>query len=101
MPGVLTMSQAIHEAISEEMERDETVFFMGEDISQGGVFGEVAGLPAKFGPRRVFDTPIAETMIVGAGVGAAITGLRPIVGLQFADFVSVAMDEIASWPRPE
>ena len=91
---MLTMSQAIHEAITEEMERDETVFFMGEDVSQGGVFGEVAGLPAQFGQRRVFDTPIAETMIVGAGVGAAITGLRPIVGLQFADFVSVAMDEI-------
>jgi len=94
VPGMLTMSQAIHEAITEEMERDDTVFFMGEDVSQGGVFGEVAGLPGRFGQRRVFDTPIAETMIVGAGVGAAITGLRPIVGLQFADFVSVAMDEI-------
>ncbi len=94
MPGFISMSEAIHEAIQEEMERDDTVFFMGEDVSQGGVFGEVAGLPLKFGRKRVFDTPIAESMIVGAGVGAAITGLRPIVGLQFADFVSVAMDEI-------
>jgi pyruvate dehydrogenase E1 component beta subunit len=76
------------------MERDETVFFMGEDVGLGGVFGEAAGLPERFGTKRVFDTPIAESMIIGAGVGAAITGLRPIVELQFADFVSVAMDEI-------
>jgi pyruvate dehydrogenase E1 component beta subunit len=94
MTRTITMAAAIQEAFAEEMERDETVFFMGEDVGLGGVFGEAAGLPERFGTKRVFDTPIAESMIIGAGVGAAITGLRPIVELQFADFVSVAMDEI-------
>jgi pyruvate dehydrogenase E1 component beta subunit len=83
------------EALVEELERDERVFMMGEDVGiLGGVFGETQGLQQRFGPRRVFDTPISETFIVGAGVGAAITGLRPVVELQFADFVTVAMDEI-------
>lgn len=95
MTRTLTLAAAIHEAISEEMERDDTVFMMGEDVGAfGGVFGEAAGLQERFGRKRVFDTPIAESLIVGAGVGAALTGLRPIVELQYADFVSVAMDEI-------
>jgi pyruvate dehydrogenase E1 component beta subunit len=88
-------SQALRSALEEEMDRDERVFVMGEDVGAfGGVFGVTRGLQAKFGERRVFDTPLAETMIVGAGVGAAITGLRPVVELQFADFVAIAMDEI-------
>ncbi|TQS46137.1 alpha-ketoacid dehydrogenase subunit beta [Cryptosporangium phraense] len=95
MTREISMGQAIHEALFEEMERDDTVFFFGEDVGEaGGVFGETQGMQQKFGAKRVFDTPIAESMIVGAAVGAAITGLRPIVELQFADFVSVAMDEI-------
>ncbi|MHB1592928.1 MAG: alpha-ketoacid dehydrogenase subunit beta [Streptosporangiaceae bacterium] len=95
MTRTLTLAAAMHEAISEEMERDETVFLMGEDVGLfGGVFGEAAGLQQRFGRKRVFDTPIAESLIVGAAVGAALTGLRPIAELQFADFVSVAMDEI-------
>lgn len=95
MSRTISSAAAIREAISEEMARDETVFFMGEDIgAYGGVFREAAGLQVKFGERRVFDAPISETLIVGAGVGAAITGLRPIVALEFADFVAVAMDEI-------
>jgi pyruvate dehydrogenase E1 component beta subunit len=95
MTRTLTLSAAMHEAISEEMERDDTVFLMGEDVGLfGGVFGEAAGLQQRFGRKRVFDTPIAESLIVGAAVGAALTGLRPIAELQFADFVSVAMDEI-------
>ena len=95
MTRILTFAEALHEAMTEEMERDDAVFFMGEDVGLfGGVFGEAAGLQERFGRRRVFDTPIAESLIVGAGVGAAITGLRPIVELQYADFVSVAMDEI-------
>ena len=95
MTRTLTLAAAIHEAISEEMERDDTVFMMGEDVGAfGGVFGEAAGLQERFGRKRVFDTPIAESLIVGAGVGAALTGLRPIVELQYADFVSAAMDEI-------
>lgn len=95
MTRTLTLAAAMHEAISEEMERDDTVFMMGEDVGLfGGVFGEAAGLQERFGRKRVFDTPIAESLIVGAAVGAALTGLRPIAELQYADFVSVAMDEI-------
>jgi pyruvate dehydrogenase E1 component beta subunit len=90
----ITYTQAINEALAEELERDPTVFYMGEDIGYGGVFGLTRGLQARFGKARVFDTPISETLIAGAGVGAAITGTRPIVELQFADFVTVAMDEI-------
>lgn len=95
MPGVMSFAEAVREAIQEEMERDECVFYMGEDVGvQGGIFGEVSGFQEKFGRKRVFDTPISEPLIAGAGVGAAITGLRPIVSLQYADFVTVAMDEI-------
>ena len=91
----LTYVEAIREALAEEMERDDRVFFMGQDVGRyGGLFGQSAGLQERFGKRRVFDTPISETFIVGGGVGAAITGLRPVVELQFADFVAVAMDEI-------
>lgn len=94
MPRSITYSQAVTEALAEELERDPTVFFMGEDIGFGGVFGLSRGLQSRFGKHRVFDTPISETLIVGAGVGAAITGTRPVVELQFADFVAIAMDEI-------
>jgi len=90
----ITYSQAITEALAEELERDPHVFYMGEDIGFGGVFGLSRGLQQRFGKARVFDTPISETLIVGAGVGAAITGTRPVVELQFADFVAIAMDEI-------
>jgi pyruvate/2-oxoglutarate/acetoin dehydrogenase E1 component len=94
VPRTITYSQAIVEALAEELERDRTVFYMGEDVGFGGVFGLTRGLQQRFGKTRVFDTPISENLIVGAGVGAAITGTRPIVELQFADFVAVAMDEI-------
>lgn len=95
MSHAVTYNRAIQEAIAEELERDPNVFFMGEDVGAfGGVFGMSRGLQKQFGERRVFDTPLSETLIVGAGVGAAITGLRPIVELQYADFVAVAMDEI-------
>lgn len=92
---VISYADAINEALAEEMERDETVFLMGQDVGVfGGVFGVTRGLVERFGPDRVMDTPISETFIVGGAVGAAITGLRPVVELQFADFVAVAMDEI-------
>jgi pyruvate/2-oxoglutarate/acetoin dehydrogenase E1 component len=95
MARIISYNRALQEAITEELERDDTVFFMGEDVaSYGGAFGMSKGILQRFGERRVFDTPLSETLIVGAGVGAAITGLRPIVELQFADFVAVAMDEI-------
>lgn len=94
MPRSITYSQAITEALAEELERDPRVFYFGEDIAFGGVFGLSRGLQQRFGKERVFDTPISENLIAGAGVGAAITGTRPIAELQFADFVTVAMDEI-------
>lgn len=93
---MISCSAAIAEALTEEMARDETVFVIGEDlVSHGGIFGQFKGLPEKF-PGRVIDTPISETCIVGAGLGAALTGMRPLVDMHFADFVTCAMDEIVN-----
>ncbi len=93
----LTYAAAIREGIAEEMERDEQVFLLGEDIGDaGGVFGVTKGLVAKFGPERVLDTPISEEAIVGAGVGAALVGGRPIVEIMFSDFATLAMDMIVN-----
>jgi pyruvate dehydrogenase E1 component beta subunit len=92
---ILTMSRAISEAIAQEMRRDPTVFVMGEDIgTYGGIFGATGGLLAEFGEQRVRDTPISETGFIGAGVGAAMAGTRPIVELMFVDFFGVCMDAI-------
>ena len=91
----ISFSEATLEAMTEEMQRDSKVFIMGEDIAaQGGIFGQFKGLPQKFGKERVLDTPISETAIVGAGVGAAMAGMRPVVDMHFADFIGVCMDEI-------
>ena len=91
----ISFSEATLEAMSEEMERDERVFVLGEDIArQGGVFGQFKGLPQKFGTERVLDTPISETAIVGAAVGAALAGMRPVADMHFADFIGVSMDEV-------
>lgn len=88
---------AFNEAVSQAMEADPNVFCAGEDIGAfGGVFGTFSGLQAKFGVDRVVDTPISEQAIVGLGVGAAATGLRPIVDLMFMDFICVAMDQIVN-----
>ncbi|MGE5573168.1 MAG: alpha-ketoacid dehydrogenase subunit beta [Bacteroidota bacterium] len=93
----ITFSQATLEAMAEEMRRDSTVFVLGEDIArQGGIFGQFKGLPQEFGYERVLDTPISETAIVGSAVGAALTGMRPVADMHFADFVTCAMDEIAN-----
>jgi pyruvate dehydrogenase E1 component beta subunit len=89
----LTYAQAINQAIVEEMERDPEVVLFGEDI-EVGLFGVTAGLHERFGVERVFNTPISESAIVGAGVGAAVMGMRPIVELQFADFIFTAGDEV-------
>ncbi len=92
----LSCSLAMAEALKEEMERDETIFIIGEDIvAHGGIFGQFRGLPAQF-PERLIDTPISETSIVGAGIGAALTGMRPIIDMHFADFITTAMDEIVN-----
>ena len=91
----ITFSVATQEAMREEMQRDETVFLMGEDIArQGGSFGQFKDLAAEFGSERVRDTPISETAIIGGGVGAALAGMRPVVDMHFADFIGVPMDEI-------
>lgn len=81
----------------EEMTLDDRVFIMGEDIArQGGIFGQFKGLPNAFGVERVRDTPISETAIVGAGVGAALAGMRPVIDMHFVDFITVAMDEVVN-----
>jgi pyruvate/2-oxoglutarate/acetoin dehydrogenase E1 component len=92
----LTNTEAMAEALREEMTRDPSVFIVGEDlVAHGGIFGQFKGLPEAF-PGRVIDTPISETCIAGAGLGAALTGMRPFVDLHFADFTTTAMDEIAN-----
>ena len=91
---ILTYGEAIREALAEEMRRDPSVILYGEDVAvYGGIFRVLAGLREEFG-ERVFDTPISENLIVGAAVGAAMGGLRPVAELQFADFVYCAADEI-------
>src|SRR5665213_3454104 len=91
----LTMAQAISEAIAQEMEHDPGIFVMGEDIGKyGGIFSATGGLLDKFGDQRIMDTPISETAFIGAAIGAAAEGMRPIVELMFVDFFGVCMDMI-------
>ncbi|OZI82627.1 alpha-ketoacid dehydrogenase subunit beta [Bordetella genomosp. 2] len=91
----LTMAQAISEAIGQEMERDERVFVMGEDVGKyGGIFSATTGLLDRFGKDRIMDTPISETAFMGAALGAAAEGLRPISELMFVDFFGVCFDQI-------
>ncbi len=91
----ITYANAVKEAMCEEMRRDENVYFMGEDIgTYCGAFGVSAGMLQEFGPERVMDTPISETAFLGAGVGSAVTGMRPIVELMFSDFMAVCFDQI-------
>lgn len=91
----ITFAQALGEAILEEMERDETIFTYGEDIAkQGGIFGCTRGLLDEFGSERVRNTPISEAGFVGAGIGAACAGMRPIVELMYMDFTYVSMDQL-------
>ncbi len=93
----LAYVMAFNEAVSQMMAADENVFCAGEDIGAfGGVFGTFSGLQAKFGANRVVDTPISEQAIIGLGVGASVTGLRPIVDLMFMDFICVAFDQIVN-----
>ncbi len=91
----LTTARAMVEGIAQEMRRDDEVFVMGEDVgAYGGIFDSTTGLLDEFGPERVMDTPISETGFIGAGIGAAIEGMRPIVELMFVDFFGVSMDQI-------
>lgn len=89
--------RAINDALKEELERDDRVFIAGEDVAlAGGSFSATRGLLDKFGADRVKDTPIAESSIIGLAIGAAITGLRPVVEIMFMDFITVAMDQIVN-----
>jgi 2-oxoisovalerate dehydrogenase E1 component beta subunit len=93
----VTYLTAINQALHEEMRRDENVFVMGEDVAElGGAFKVTEGLLAAFGEDRVIDTPISEALIVGAGIGAAILGMRPVVEMQFGDFISCGFDQIVN-----
>jgi len=93
----LSMMEAIREAILQEMRNDSRVLLLGEDVGKfGGAFHVTYGLLDEFGPKRVWDTPISEAGFMGMGVGAALTGLRPIVEFQYADFIFCAMDQIVN-----
>jgi pyruvate dehydrogenase E1 component beta subunit len=93
----LSVREAICEALAEEMSRDPAVILMGEDVGRpGGVYSVTAGLQATFGIDRVIDTPISEEGFTGMGVGAALTGLRPVVEIMFCDFMTLAMDQIVN-----
>ena len=93
----ITYADAIREAMSEEMRRDDTVIFLGEDIGvYGGAFGVSRGMLEEFGEERVRDTPISEAAITGAAVGAAMKGLRPICEIMFSDFMTLAMDQLVN-----
>ena len=91
----LSYSEAIAEAIYEEMRRDEAVVVWGVDVGPyGGAFGATRGLHDAFGPERVIDMPVSEAGYVGAAVGAAATGIRPVVELQFSDWITIASDQL-------
>jgi acetoin:2,6-dichlorophenolindophenol oxidoreductase subunit beta len=93
----ITYQEAVREAMSQIMRQDERVFLMGEDIGvYGGAFGVSRGMIEEFGPDRIRNTPISEAGIAGAAIGSALTGMRPILELQFSDFVTIAMDQLVN-----
>lgn len=93
----MTFGEAIKEALAEEMRRDPTVLVMGEDVAEAGtVFKVLSGLSAEFGTDRVIDTPISEAGFTGLAIGAAMTGLRPVVDIMFGDFIALVMDQMAN-----
>jgi acetoin:2,6-dichlorophenolindophenol oxidoreductase subunit beta len=93
----ITMSQAIREALAEEMRRDPTVFVIGEDVAgAGGAFKVLTGLLGEFGAARIINSPISEPGIAGIGLGAAMTGMRPVVDIMFGDFMTLVMDQVVN-----
>jgi acetoin:2,6-dichlorophenolindophenol oxidoreductase subunit beta len=94
--AVMTYAQAAALAVQRAMEADRNVVVLGEDVGRGGIFGQYAGLQERFGAQRVIDTPISEATIVGAGVGMALAGLRPVVEMRVVDFAMCAIDEIVN-----
>lgn len=95
--AVLDFRSAVREALDEELDRDPAVVFFGEDVAAaGGVFATTPGLMEKYGPARVFDTPISELALMGAAFGSAVTGLRPVIEVMFGDFMTLAMDGLVN-----
>ncbi|HVD09252.1 MAG TPA: alpha-ketoacid dehydrogenase subunit beta [Gaiellaceae bacterium] len=93
----MSLAQAVNEALAEELRRDPTVFIMGEDVAEAGTpFKVMSGLVEEFGPERVIDSPISEAGISGIGLGAAMTGMRPVVDIMFGDFLTLVMDQVAN-----
>ncbi|HEY7165727.1 MAG TPA: alpha-ketoacid dehydrogenase subunit beta [Candidatus Binatia bacterium] len=93
----ITFAQAINEALAEEMRRDPGVFVIGEDVAEAGTpFKVLSGLVSEFGEERVIDSPISEAGITGIGVGAAMTGMRPVVDIMFGDFITLTMDQLVN-----
>ena len=93
----LTFGEAIREALAEELRRDPRVFILGEDVAEAGTaFKVLSGLVEEFGPKRVIDSPISEPGITGLGVGAAMTGLRPVIDIMFGDFLGLIMDQMVN-----
>ena len=93
----LTLAQAVNEAFREELRRDPTVFVIGEDVAEAGTpFKVLSGLVEEFGTERVIDSPISEPGITGLGLGAAITGMRPVVDIMFGDFLTLIMDQVVN-----
>src|SRR5512142_71712 len=93
----LTYAEAIREALAEEMRRDPRVFILGEDVAEAGTpFKVLSGLVAEFGTQRVIDSPISEAGITGLAVGAAMTGMRPVVDIMFGDFITLTMDQMVN-----
>src|ERR1700730_14247151 len=93
----LTMAEAVREALAQEMRRDPTVFVIGEDVAEAGTpFKVLRGLVEEFGTERVIDSPISEAGITGLSVGAAMTGMRPVVDIMFGDFIPLAMEQIVN-----
>src|SRR5467141_2185323 len=93
----ITIAQSVNEALAEELRRDETVLVIGEDVAEAGTpFKVLSGLVEEFGTERIVDSPISEAGITGLGVGAAMTGLRPVVDIMFGDFLTLVMDQLAN-----
>jgi acetoin:2,6-dichlorophenolindophenol oxidoreductase subunit beta len=93
----LSLAQAVNEALAEELRRDPTVFVIGEDVAEAGTpFKVFAGLVEEFGTDRVLDSPISEAGITGIGLGAAMTGMRPVVDIMFGDFITLVMDQVVN-----
>ncbi|HLS20204.1 MAG TPA: alpha-ketoacid dehydrogenase subunit beta, partial [Bacillota bacterium] len=94
---IITYLEAVREAMTQEMRQNEDVFLLGEDIGiYGGAFGVTEGMIDEFGPERIRNTPISELGMAGVAVGAALTGMRPILDYQFSDFITIGMDQIVN-----